>query len=883
MFKLENMEQVVSLAGLLHDFGKFTNRSSSYVKNIKNKEYRTFKHPVLSKEFICFLEENRIIESSELLENLKELVLKHHESKEFNEVKLSVKDIEDKKLQRIGNIVARVDNYSAFERREESIEKDQREDTHWRRKPLNTIFETISLKNDENKNDSSYFAYKLNSLSYESIFCQRLATGIDANNFRGNNEEELYKHICNFFDEIKNINSSNYDVFFSQLYLLMEKYMWCIASDTQTKISDISLFDHLKSTSALALASYKYHKENNILENGNQPRKEIKQFTVLVGDVSGIQNFIYDGIKSEGAAKTLRGKSFFVKMISDAIALHLIKEFELNLTNIILTAGGKFYILLQNTDDLTKKVEEIKEKLNDYLYKEFFGQLFVNIVTIESNGNEIARNFTKILEKGNRKLNWQKDKRFFNQIKENPIFDVRYRSDGTTALDRLNEKFKEMGGEIPKAKFIGIRYNHKADNKKTFEVIENMSIQFFKSKKDIDISGKNEKIDLVISLNNIEIVENYPTILRFISNYAPLEENKNSLKSFEDISSTATGNKKIAVYKADVDNLGMIFSIGLKKKKNLSDEELEKLEETDEKEKKDYRSISRISTLSRNMEYFFSYWMNSIFEKGKVEIYLGNKIKKEIDLSEIYVLYSGGDDLVIIGPWDKIIFVSYFIKNNFEKFVTENEEITLSGGIAISHPKLKIINGINEAGELEEKSKEIDKDKNALTLFDKSFKWDEFEKIFEFAERLQKIYGNKEEGEMITQTFLYRCLNYTEMAEKLYKSLSGIDKNSKAGKNIDFNLLTYISKFEYDYGRNILPKLKELESEIEKNRKKLEKVRDNEEKNKIVKIIKDKEEKVEIIKELRNKFMEEIDNKKGNFLTKYMRIVLNYIIYLNRK
>ena len=353
------------------------------------------------------------------------------------------------------------------------------------------------------------------------------------------------------------------------------------------------------------------------------------------------------------------------------------------------------------------------------------------------------------------------------------------------------------------------------------------------------------------------------------------------MKSFEDISSTATGNKKIAVYKADVDNLGMIFSIGLKKKKNLSDEELEKLEETDEK--KDYRSISRISTLSRNMEYFFSYWMNSIFEKGKVEIYLGNKIKKEIDLSEIYVLYSGGDDLVIIGPWDKIIFVSYFIKNNFEKFVTENEEITLSGGIAISHPKLKIINGINEAGELEEKSKEIDKDKNALTLFDKSFKWDEFKKIFEFAERLQKIYGNKEEGEMITQTFLYRCLNYTGMAEKLYKSLSGIDKNSKAGKNIDFNLLTYISKFEYDYGRNILPKLKELESEIEKNRKKLEKVRDNEEKNKIVKIIKDKEEKVEVIKELRNKFMEEIDDKKGNFLTKYMRIVLNYIIYLNRK
>ena len=879
MFRLETMEQVVSLAGLLHDFGKFTNRSSNYVKNIKNKEYKTFKHSVLSKEFICFLEENNIIESSELLENLKELVLKHHESENFSKANLSVKNIENEKLQRIGNIIASSDNYSASERRDEPVE-DDKENVRWMRKPLNPIFETISLKNDVNEKKTSNFAYKLNTLNYEAIFSKDLTNKTDKDSFRENSEEELYKHICSFFEEIKKINSNSYDIFFSQLYLLMEKYMWCIASDTQINISDISLFDHLKSTSALALASYKYHKENNILENGAQPSIETEQFKVLVGDVSGIQNFIYDGIKSEGAAKTLRGKSFFVKMISDAIALYIIKEFELSLTNIILTAGGKFYILLQNTEDSMKKIEEIKEKLNNYLYKEFFGQLFVNIVTLEANGNEIAKKFTKILEKGNRELNWQKDKRFFNQIRENPIFDVEYRDDGTTALDRLNEKFKEMGGKIPKAKFIGIRYNHKVDNNKTFEVIENMSIQFFKSKEEINASGKNEKIDLVISLNNVEIVENYPTIVRFISNYAPLKENKDSLKNFENISDSAIGNKKIAVYKADVDNLGMIFSIGLKKKKNVSEEELEKIEESEEK---DYRSISRISTLSRNMEYFFSYWMNSIFKKGKVEISLDDRIKKEIELSDIYVLYSGGDDLVIIGPWDKIIYVSYFIRKKFKEFVTENEEITLSGGIAVSHPKLRIINGIDNAGELEEKAKEIDKDKNALTLFDRSFKWDEFEKIFEFAEKLQKIYGNKEDRGIITQAFLYRCLNYTEMAEKLYESLSGIDKSNKAGKNINFNLLTYISKFEYDYGRNILPKLKELESEIQKNRKKLEKVKDNQEKNKIEKIIKDNEEKVEIIKELRNKFIEEINEEKGNFLTKYMKIVLNYIIYLNRK
>ena len=202
MFRLETMEQVVSLAGLLHDFGKFTNRSSNYVKNIKNKEYKTFKHSVLSKEFICFLEENNIIESSELLENLKELVLKHHESENFSKANLSVKNIENEKLQRIGNIIASSDNYSASERRDEPVE-DDKENIRWMRKPLNPIFETISLKNDVNEKKTSNFAYKLNTLNYEAIFSKELTNETNKDSFRENSEEELYKHICSFFEEIK--------------------------------------------------------------------------------------------------------------------------------------------------------------------------------------------------------------------------------------------------------------------------------------------------------------------------------------------------------------------------------------------------------------------------------------------------------------------------------------------------------------------------------------------------------------------------------------------------------------------------------------------------------------------------------------------------------
>ena len=46
---------------------------------------------------------------------------------------------------------------------------------------------------------------------------------------------------------------------------------------------------------------------------------------------------------------------------------------------------------------------------------------------------------------------------------------------------------------------------------------------------------------------------------------------------------------------------------------------------------------------------------------------------------------------------------------------------------------------------------------------------------------------------------MYRCLKYTDMAEKFIK-------------NKDVMSLTYVSKYSYDYSRNISAKLERIES-----------------------------------------------------------------------
>ncbi|RRD40016.1 type III-A CRISPR-associated protein Cas10/Csm1 [Leptotrichia sp. OH3620_COT-345] len=830
MYKFENMEQVVSLAGLLHDLYKSVDMNWNFTHvGIEQNN----KNSASSEKIISFLEKK--IEPSDFLEKLKIIVSDYYEDIGFK----------NKNLKQIKGIILKASEYSANERK-----KEQMKETDLRSKQLNSIFESISIRDNKRKTASEMkYMYKLGIISPENIFPEEVK-----NEGNMNFEEDLHKHIENFFKEMEEIKVENYSAFYSQIYTLLEKYTWCIALDTQNKSSDISLFDHLRNTSALALASYKYYKEKGLLDK-EECSEEENQFLVIIGDINGIQDFIYDEMEIDGAAKLLRGRSFFVKILSDVISLYLIKELELNISNIVLTAGGKFYVIAPNTQETNEKIKKIKKKLNDYLYRRFFGQLFVNIVTVESNGNEISKNFNKIIEYSNILLDENKSTKFSEQIMENPVFNVDYyESDGrkSTAIDRLNEELKKMGEKIPKSEYIGVIFDSEKlseERKETFEIIENLNIKFF-NRIEIKEYKEKEKIDMLLSLNNTEIIKGYPMIFRFTNNYTPMENKV--IKSFDDISKSAKGNQKIAVYKADVDNLGMIFSIGLKGNTEL-DKEYNKKVNSEKKGKTDYNSLSRIATLSRNMEYFFSYWLNQELSKQNEEIKI-NGTEYLLDFKDIYVLYSGGDDLILIGSWDKIIFTAYYIRKKFEEYTTENDNITISGGIAIVHPKIQISRGVDIANELEEKAKESNEDKDSLAIFNKAFKWEKFEEIFGFAEQLFNIAVKEENNaqesdvqnkKILSQGFLYRNYRYVKMAEKFWEQ-------SEKG-NPDFRLLTYISKFEYDYGRNIREKLEKLK----------------------------KEEIKELMKVYKEHFNEEITEKA--FINNYMGIVLNYVLNANRK
>ena len=320
--------------------------------------------------------------------------------------------------------------------------------------------------------------------------------------------------------------------------------------------------------------------------------------------------------------------------------------------------------------------------------------------------------------------------------------------------------------------------------------------------------------------------------------YAKLNNN-GEIKSFEEIANESKSGD-LGILKGDVDNLGLLFSIGLKR---------EEKDENGNENIKDVTSISRLTTLSRMMDSFFSYW-------------LPNTVKNEE--SSYYVVYAGGDDFMIVGSWDKLITLAEKINTKFREFVGENEKITLTCGIAITKPKEPIYFGAKLATEAEEKGKTSGK--NGVVIFDKYIPWKDFGNVFNIvANSIDKYFKADDEREntqkIYSQSFIYRLLKYTVMAEEYFKTS-------------DPKYLKYISDFTYDIGRNIIPKLKEEYKKREGkelNPKELEEKLKNDER----------------LKRLTDYFsietiLDENNKTKKEFLQNYMKVVLNYIVRKNR-
>ncbi len=639
------------------------------------------------------------------------------------------------------------------------------------------IADNIASAADRRKNDAKDMGFEI-SMPLQSVF-----------NILNCNEEEKYyqpktldpKDRINYptaekkaFDEAfytkvkMNLTDNLRGVEWTQEYInslleVLEANLSYIPSSTaKNEMADISLFDHLKLTAAVASCILGFLDEKGITDyrealcQRGQEFYEEKAFLLYCLDISGIQDFIYT-ITSKHALKTLRTRSFYLEIMMEHIIDCLLQKMHLSRANLIYSGGGHCYILLPNTQKAKRFLEEYLADLGQWFLQTFQISLCIAGGYAECSSNMFKnvpsgsydQIFTIISEQIQKKKNHRYSASDIRRLNGWEYGDYTRECKVCKKIAKVNED-----GVCPTchaieqfSKYILFGDYFTVSYKKSEGALLLPGDYYLTSDSYDTLVKKMEQDDFFVraySKNKMVTGKHVATKL-WTGDYT-------DRKTFEEYARKADGIDRIGILRADVDNLGQAFVSGFENPKNHNR----------------YVSLSRTAALSRQLSLFFKLHINRILEEG------GFSLRQNVSQPrKATICYSGGDDLFIAGAWNDIIGLAIDIRRSFEKFTQGT--LTLSAGIGIYAPGYPISAIAGEVAELEEQSKTLP-GKNAITLLpdgfthdiaadsgkilqisDGTYQWQEFEQevLQEKFRHISQFFDNSEDR---GKHFLYHLL-----------------------------------------------------------------------------------------------------------------------------
>lgn len=790
---MSDMVYKVALAGLLHDVGKFMQRAEvplsaaskgmeSSVCKPNNKGYYDYRHVLWTSEFFDLFSSHAHLGVTYKEDSIANLSAYHH-----------------KPSTKLQEIIQLADCLSSGSDRKKDEEPPK--DREWYKKArMHSIFDYMHL--ESKTNETADFRYELDPIDndVENGFPTHI------NNLSPKEGQKIVSGYANLWDDFKEefegISTLDIAAFTVALLSLLEKYTWSIPSSTMDR-PDISLFDHAKTTAAIATALYQYHENKQDLAKASLSTDDgTEKFRLLIGDLSGIQNYIFNikNVGLGGTAKRLRSRSFYLSMLAEAASHKLLHAFKLPMTNLIIASGGKFYLLLPKTDDSEEIIATVEQEISAWLIENLNGEISINIASEAFSSREMM-NFNKVLKKTLDTLQRHKERAFASRLTKSEgwqeeafVLDRNFTDDehlcpscrkfpgthkqeeGIILCSHCADDVR-LGRELANAVGVQFYSNNSSDNKKRYQLFCGYSFSVASSKADYSVTAY-----LVQQFNDWEFGKISVALRpRPFANYIPRFEADTCVycqagncaekdnaevgnpKFFTCLAEASRGRKALGIFKADVDNLGLIFINGFRSEKE--------------------KCISRITTLSRMLESFFT---------GRLDYLLRS------EFPDIYTVYAGGDDLLMLGPWEKVLQFSQRVRDEFSQFTCGNPAFTLSAGVALSKPRLPIYATVGFADALLDQAKQhnaigASEPKNQLATLGDIIKWDDYEKLHKEAEKLA---GWLEERK-ISSCFVRQLLDSSEQFRAFKKT--GETKN-----------LRFVPMLAYAINRNLAPKETEL-------------------------------------------------------------------------
>ena len=562
----------------------------------------------------------------------------------------------------------------------------------------------------------------------------------------------------------------------------------------------LSRFEFLKSRAAFAQCLQTPNIDTN------------SPFLIFCGDVSGIQEFIYN-IYSRKAAKSIKGRSFYLQLLVDTITKRIINETQTTIANIIYSSGGKFFMLLPNTNEVQQQLRNLELEITTEIYNQHQGSLYVCMDFVKFNvpinqtdsyqirtderllngdtPNGLGDLWRLISEKTSLK---KRDKFRALFLKDQSNFERFFKGHLNEDYDGENTAVCAVTG-LPVAK----EYSNLIDRSKTFNPNDennvfvrpevNQQVEIGEALKDADYYVSSSRsfndaieplqlgihhrllsstelqhstaVEVINPTNDMDIAQLTNNNRRSVGftfyggNKQAINQETNEWKTFEELAEPDEGKSfnKLGILRMDVDNLNTIFT-GERLRGNK------------------YQTFATYSYLSAQFDWFFSGYLNTLRNNPNFADYVN-------------ILYAGGDDVCAVGRWDKIIEFAKQIQSDFAVYVqndkitisayVQKNKITISAGISIVNPKFPISKAIDMAKKALDKAKDYrslltqslekqdnvkkDADKNAIHLLDLTVNWEEFAFVWQLKEL---FYEMLQEGS-ISKGLVYKLFVFQQL------------------------------------------------------------------------------------------------------------------------
>lgn len=559
------------------------------------------------------------------------------------------------------------------------------------------------------------------------------------------------------------------DIYLDCFFALLEKYAWCVNSG-----GNVSLCDRARAEAALAQAFAASDK-----------------FLLFGGELSGIQKFIFgreNNRAGKGVNKLLRARSFLLQALARSVWLSLVRRLKLTRACRVMDAGGRFSLVLPASVEVKEAVAKLRAETEIWLLRNFGGsvKIFMNWLEYDparySCAGEFFEDFNDSLERA-RLTPWRAA---FAAGAPVVAREDGFGENGVCETCRVNpagengtcvqcDELIKLGAKLPRAAYavygaFGVNLFDGARLSLTEKKPEPdpgiLEIVFLRAAGEFSPSPAAGRVP-VITGENLE---------RWLESGLIREENDKFYydgdviragdpKTFGLIADMARlktdrgwrSARAMAACKADADNLGLIFGAGFGG---------------------DF-SLASFAMLARMFNLFFSFELARLLRE---------------EYPDIYVIFTGGDDLFVLGPWWQTVKFARRLNVEFGRFSANHPDVTISAGVVLFRPRLPA-RGVRAMAEAALDASK-DKGKNSLTLFNVTAKWDKFDELLDWGERLEKLVLNGE----ISQGFLRRLLGYARQCREFIEE-------GKLGAGV------YLSRLAYDLKRNLADK-PELSREI---------------------------------------------------------------------